>query len=149
MGRPGYFINMPPRSRVIVSYSSSDRCWLHRCPVVRAVSPYDPVPFEPLPPGTLIETVVPDANQVVAMDFTPDGRLLYTERDSGYDSSVQSEVGYVRVVVNDQLLPESSVQISDCESRRTGPLGHRRRSELRFKQLGLGLLHQTNQLRYV
>ena len=92
-------------------------------PVVRAVSPYDPVPFEPLPPGTLIETVVPDANQVVAMDFTPDGRLLYTERDSGYDSSVQSEVGYVRVVVNDQLLPDPVYKFPIANQGEQGLLG--------------------------
>ncbi len=54
----------------------------------------DSFPIEPLPPDVKIETVVPNANQLVAMDFTPDGRLLYTER-----------TGYVRVVKNDQLLP--------------------------------------------
>ena len=49
------------------------------------------IPFEPLPPGVVIETVVPNANQVVAMDFTPDGRLLYTER-----------TGNLQVVANGQ-----------------------------------------------
>ena len=51
-------------------------------------------PFEALPPDVVIETVVPNANQLVAMAFTPDGRLLYTER-----------TGNVRVVVNGQLSP--------------------------------------------
>lgn len=59
--------------------------------------------IESLPPGVVIETVVPDANQLVAMDFTPDGRLLYTERLSGVENS--TFVGYVRVVQNGQLRP--------------------------------------------
>ena len=50
-------------------------------------------PIEPLPPDVKIETVVPTAIQLVAMDFTPDGRLLYTER-----------TGKVRIVVDGQLL---------------------------------------------
>lgn len=61
------------------------------------------IPIEPLPPGVVIETVVPAANQLVAMDFTPDGRLLYTERISAYENGTY--VGYVRVVQNNQLLP--------------------------------------------
>jgi glucose/arabinose dehydrogenase len=61
---------------------------------VYSASPFDPVPYEPLPPDVKIETVVPSANQLVAMDFTPDGRLLYTERNTGR----------VRVVVNGTLL---------------------------------------------
>lgn len=59
---------------------------------VQSVSPFDPVPYEPLPPDVKIETVVGNAAQVVAMDFTPDGRLLYTER-----------TGKVRVVVSGVL----------------------------------------------
>jgi len=51
-------------------------------------------PYEALPPDVVIETVVPNAEQLVAMAFTPDGRLLYTEKS-----------GRLRVVVNDQLLP--------------------------------------------
>lgn len=51
-------------------------------------------PHEALPPDVVIETVVPNAEQLVAMAFTPDGRLLYTEKS-----------GRLRVVVNDQLLP--------------------------------------------
>jgi glucose/arabinose dehydrogenase len=49
------------------------------------------VPIEPLPPGVVIETVVPNAHQLVDMDFTPDGRLLYTER-----------TGNLQVVANGQ-----------------------------------------------
>jgi glucose/arabinose dehydrogenase len=63
---------------------------------VRGASPSDPVPYEPLPPDVKIETVVPGANQLVAMAFTPDGRLLYTER-----------TGKVRVVVNGVLQPSA------------------------------------------
>ncbi len=48
-------------------------------PPIGVAAPAD-VPIEPLPPDVVIETVVPNANQLVAMDFTPDGRLLYTER---------------------------------------------------------------------
>jgi aldose sugar dehydrogenase len=58
-------------------------------PISSAVSA--DIPFEPLPPDVVIETVVPNANQLVAMDFTPDGRLLYTER-----------TGNLQVVVNGQ-----------------------------------------------
>ena len=60
--------------------------------LTQAISPFDPVPYEPLPPDVKVETVVGGAIQVVAMDFTPDGRLLYTER-----------TGNVRVVVNGVL----------------------------------------------
>jgi glucose/arabinose dehydrogenase len=59
---------------------------------IEAASPFDPVPYETLPSDVKIETVVANATQVVAMDFTPDGRLLYTER-----------TGKVRVVVNGVL----------------------------------------------
>ena len=62
--------------------------------VIRAVAPTDNVPYEPLPADVIIETVVANANQLVAMDFTPDGRLLYTEK-----------TGALRVVVNDGLQP--------------------------------------------
>ncbi len=49
-------------------------------PSVQAISPFDPVPIEPLPDGAVIETVLSQPRYMVAMDFTPDGRLLYTER---------------------------------------------------------------------
>jgi glucose/arabinose dehydrogenase len=62
------------------------------------------IPIEPLPPGVVIETVIPEAKKLVAMDFTPDGRLLYTERVSDYQNVTYR--GYVRVVVNGQLRPE-------------------------------------------
>ncbi len=62
--------------------------------VIRAVAPTGDVPYEPLPVDVIIETVVPNANQLVAMAFTPDGRLLYTEK-----------TGALRVVVNDVLQP--------------------------------------------
>lgn len=59
-------------------------------PAIDAASPIG-TPIEPLPPDVKIETVVAGATQVVAMDFTPDGRLLYTER-----------TGKVRIVVDGQ-----------------------------------------------
>lgn len=59
---------------------------------IGAAAPSDPVPYEALPPDVKIETVVANATQVAAMDFTPDGRLLYTER-----------TGKVRVVVSGVL----------------------------------------------
>jgi aldose sugar dehydrogenase len=62
------------------------------------------IPFELLPPGVVIEPVVPSANQLVAMDFTPDGRLLYTERVSTYANGTY--LGYVRVVKNGLLQPD-------------------------------------------
>ncbi len=68
-----------------------------------ATAPAD-VPIEPLPPDVKIETVVPTANQLVAMDFTPDGRLLYTERVSDFAGNTYR--GFVRVVVNGQLRPD-------------------------------------------
>jgi glucose/arabinose dehydrogenase len=71
-------------------------------PPIDVAAPQD-IPIEPLPPGVVIETVVPDANQLVAMDFTPDGRLLYTERISSFHDG--SYYGSVRVVVNGQLQP--------------------------------------------
>ncbi len=49
-------------------------------PAAQAISPYDPVPIEALPDGAVIETVLSQPRFMVAMDFTPDGRLLYTER---------------------------------------------------------------------
>jgi hypothetical protein len=61
------------------------------------------IPIEPLPPDVVIETVVPAAKNLVAMDFTPDGRLLYTERISTYANGTW--LGYVRVVKNGELLP--------------------------------------------
>lgn len=69
-------------------------------PTTNAASPAG-TPIEPLPPDVKIETVVPSTNQLVAMDFTPDGRLLYTERP-----------GAVRVVQNDQLLPNPAYTFS-------------------------------------
>ncbi len=75
--------------------------WLVLCVGLLVVTSYlpsaakpaapDEVPIEPLPPDVVIETVVPNANQLVAMDFTPDGRLLYTER-----------TGNLQVVANGQ-----------------------------------------------
>jgi glucose/arabinose dehydrogenase len=62
--------------------------------VSRAIALTDNVPYEPLPIDVIVETVVPNANQLVAMAFTPDGRLLYTER-----------TGALRVVVNDVAQP--------------------------------------------
>jgi glucose/arabinose dehydrogenase len=67
-------------------------------PAAQAISPTDLVSIEPLPDGAVLETVVPSAHNLVAMAFTPDGRLLYTERFSQYDGDVGGNAGYVRVV---------------------------------------------------
>ncbi len=84
--------------------------------VTRAVSPTDPVPYEALPIDVSVETVVPTANQLVAMAFTPDGRLLYTEK-----------TGAVRVVANGALLPTPAYTFRLCKYRRRArPIGHSR-----------------------
>ena len=67
----------------------------------RAFAPTTDVPYEALPPDVVIETVVANATQLVAMDFTPDGRLLYTQK-----------TGAVRVVVNDVLQPNPAYDFS-------------------------------------
>jgi glucose/arabinose dehydrogenase len=69
--------------------------------MTRALAPANIVPDEALPPDVVIETVVPNAIQLVAMDFTPDGRLLYTEK-----------TGKVRVVASDVLLPTPAYDFS-------------------------------------
>ncbi len=79
------------------------------------------VPFEPLPPGVVIETVVPNANQLVAMDFTPDGRLLYTERFSDFTGGTYR--GYVRVVQHGQLLPDPAYAFPVLRDGERGLLG--------------------------
>jgi glucose/arabinose dehydrogenase len=79
------------------------------------------IPIEPLPPGVVIETVVPDAKNLVAMDFTPDGRLLYTERISNYANG--SYLGYVRVVKNGQLQPAPAYMFSVLHEGERGLLG--------------------------
>jgi glucose/arabinose dehydrogenase len=81
--------------------------------MTRAVAPTDGVPYESLPADVIVETVVPYAAQLVAMDFTPDGRLLYTEK-----------TGALRVVVNDvlQANPAYIFQSIDTQGER-GLLG--------------------------
>ncbi len=71
---------MSPLRRVIVSIFCALAALALLSVTTRGVSPSDPVPYETLPPDVNIETVVPGVDQLVAMDFTPDGRLLYTER---------------------------------------------------------------------
>ena len=79
------------------------------------------VPIESLPPGVVIETVVPIAHQVVAMDFTPDGRLLYTERVSNIENGTY--VGYVRVVQHGQLLSTPVFAFPVLQAGEQGLLG--------------------------
>src|SRR5512133_1265933 len=43
-----------------------------------------PAGREALPPGATIETVLESMHQPVAMAFDPQGRLFYTEKDTGY-----------------------------------------------------------------
>jgi len=89
-------------------------------PAEALAAPQD-IPFEPLPPGVVIETVVPYVNQLVAMDFTPDGRLLYTERLSVYENGTY--VGYVRVVQNGQLMPNPVYAFPILQEGERGLLG--------------------------
>ncbi|HZY43948.1 MAG TPA: PQQ-dependent sugar dehydrogenase [Anaerolineae bacterium] len=84
---------------IVASFLVTDR------PVAQAIPPTDPVPIEPLPDGAVLETFVNSAHNLVAMDFTPDGRWLYTERTSGYDGDVGGNAGYVRVVDHGILQP--------------------------------------------
>ncbi|HSD84244.1 MAG TPA: PQQ-dependent sugar dehydrogenase, partial [Anaerolineae bacterium] len=78
------------------------------------------IPIEPLPPDVKIETVVPSARYLVAMDFTPDGRLLYTERVSDFSGTYR---GYVRVVQNGQLLPQPVYAFAVEQEGERGLLG--------------------------
>ena len=89
-------------------------------PPIGAAAPQD-IPIEPLPPDVMIETVVPTAIQLVAMDFTPDGRLLYTERVSGYAGGTY--VANVRVVQNGQLLPNPAYIFPVLHEGERGLLG--------------------------
>jgi glucose/arabinose dehydrogenase len=87
---------------------------------IGAAAPQD-IPIEPLPPGVVIETVVPSARQLVAMDFTPDGRLLYTERVSSFHDG--SYYGSVRVVENGQLQPSFVYEFPVLHEGEQGLLG--------------------------
>jgi glucose/arabinose dehydrogenase len=82
---------------------------------------FEGVPFEPLPPGVVVETVVPSARYLVAMDFTPDGRLLYTERVSDYAGGTYR--GYVRAVVNGLLQPDPVFAFPVLQEGERGLLG--------------------------
>ena len=85
-------ISLSPIRRIILSWLCIGLFFAVFLPPisVQRAAPQE-IPIEPLPPGVVIETVVPNANQLVAMDFTPDGRLLYTER-----------AGNLQVMVNGQ-----------------------------------------------
>lgn len=94
---------MSPFRRVILSGLFVGLFLTAFLPPIGIAAPTD-IPIEPLPPEVKIETVVSSARQLVAMDFTPDGRLLYTERVSDFANGTYR--GYVRVVINGQLRPE-------------------------------------------
>jgi glucose/arabinose dehydrogenase len=78
------------------------------------------IPLEPLPPGVVIETVIPSARYLVAMDFTPDGRLLYTERFSDFSGTYR---GFVRVIQNGQLVLNPVAIFSVVHEGERGLLG--------------------------
>lgn len=78
-------------------------------------------PLEPLPPGVVVETVVASARQVVALDFTPDGRLLYTERVSDFSGGTYR--GWVRVVQNGQLITTAAYAFPVLHEGERGLLG--------------------------
>ncbi|HKP52665.1 MAG TPA: PQQ-dependent sugar dehydrogenase [Chloroflexia bacterium] len=48
-----------------------------------AVQSQPAIPIEPLPPGARVETVLEGMYNPVAMAFDPEGRIFYTERDTG------------------------------------------------------------------
>ncbi len=65
-----------------------------------------------LPANLRVETVVPDANFPVAMAWTPDGRLFYTEKS-----------GAIRVVENGQLRDEPFAELDVDDLFERGLLG--------------------------
>jgi uncharacterized repeat protein (TIGR01451 family) len=77
---------------------------------------------EPLPPGVTVQTVAAYAGDQfpVAMAFTPDGRLLFTEK-GGFDSSPHA--AHVRVVENGALRPQPWVTVTVVANSERGLLG--------------------------
>jgi glucose/arabinose dehydrogenase len=52
-------------------------------PSAVAVQTQPALPFEDVPPGAKVETVLDGMHQPVAIAFDPSGRIFYTERDTG------------------------------------------------------------------
>lgn len=71
------------------------------------------LPREPLPANARVEVLVADANFPVALAFAPDGRLFYTEKNTGA----------VRVVVNGSLQPQPVIQLPTDGFFERGMLG--------------------------
>jgi len=73
------------------------------------VAQVPPVGTEALPPGVSVQTMLPDMHRPVAMAFDPQGRLFYTEKDTGQ----------VRLWVNGTLQPTPviSFQVNNFNER--------------------------------
>jgi YVTN family beta-propeller protein len=70
-------------------------------------------PTEHLPPGTIKETVVTGVDYPAAMAFAPDGRLFFTE----------VQTGQIRIVKNGVLLPAPFSTFDVAQQPETGLLG--------------------------
>src|SRR4051812_34155545 len=68
---------------------------------------------EPLPPGTSIQTLLTDMNKPIALAFDPQGRLFYTEK----------ETGSVRLYANGLLQPNPVITFDVDPSAEGGLLG--------------------------
>ncbi len=68
---------------------------------------------EPLPPGASIQTILPNMAQPIAMAFDPQGRLFYTEK----------ETGNVRLYSNGTLQPSPVIHFDADPSAEGGLLG--------------------------
>lgn len=68
---------------------------------------------ETLPDGVQVEVVVEDLNRPVAFALAPDGRIFFTEKESGN----------VRVIADDRLLPDPVLTLKVATSAEQGLLG--------------------------
>lgn len=68
---------------------------------------------EALPPGSAIQTILPNMNKPIALAFDPQGRLFYTEK----------ETGNVRLYANGTLQPNPVIHFDADPSAEGGLLG--------------------------
>src|SRR5688500_3128901 len=69
--------------------------------------------FEGLPPGTSVETLLTNMDKPIAMAFDPDGRLFYTEKNTGN----------VRLFANGVLQPTPVIRFVVASRGEKGLLG--------------------------
>jgi glucose/arabinose dehydrogenase len=69
---------------------------------------------ENLPPGAVIDTIIPDAGNAVAMAWDPDGRLFFTQK-----STSTPNTGAVRLFANNvlQASPVITFNVDTCSER--------------------------------